>query len=159
MRMASGGIKGLSAVIVAWMTWIDKTFTPLFWVLLVLVALDLLLAAHKEGQQFAKIGSMAVSLGVPGYAAANLANPELGKYLVAIMCIVYLQIVVPQLLSKLQGITFSKDPKQNAITQEELAALVAKAMAVEKAKAEAVVKEVAPTQPTNAEAVDLNEKR
>lgn len=146
--MAGGGVKGIGAIIVAWMTYLNNTFTPLFWVLLALVAVDLFLSAHKEGQQFAKIGSMAVSLGVPGYAAANLANPELGKYLVAIMCIVYLQIVVPQILSKMQLLQFSKDPKQNAITHEELAALVAKAMAVEKAKAEAIVKEVqnAPTE-------------
>lgn len=151
-------LKGIGFVIVGWFTWINQTFTPLFWVLVALITLDLLLSAHKEGQQFAKIGSMAVSLGVPGYIAANLANPELGKYLVAIMCLVYLQIVVPLVITKIQSIQFSKDPKQNAITQEELATLVAKAMAAEKAKAEAVVNEVQTTT-AQTEAVDLNEKR
>lgn len=136
-------LKGIGFVIVGWFTWINQTFTPLFWVLVALITLDLLLSAHKEGQQFAKIGSMAVSLGVPGYIASNLANPELGKYLVAIMCLVYLQIVVPLVVSKIQSISFSKDPKQNAVTQEDLLALVAKAMQAEQEKAQKVLKEVA----------------
>src|SRR5881392_643130 len=88
MKMASGGIKGLGALVVVWLTYINNTLSPLFWVFLALVAMDLFLSAHKEGQQFAK------------------------------------------------------DPKQNAITQDELAALVVKAMAAEKARAEQVIQEV-----------------
>lgn len=148
MRMASGGVKGISALLVAWFTYIDKTFTPLFWVLLVLVALDMFLNVHKEGQQFVKIGSMAISLGVPSYVGANLNNPDLGKYLVAIMCLVYLQIVVPQFVQKLSSLKLSKDPVQNAADQATMQAVLAKLAAIEQQQAQKVISEVAPEQPT-----------
>lgn len=138
MRMLHGGLKAISAVLIGWITTINNTFTPLFWVLLALVTLDMLLSVHKEGQQFVKIGSMAVTLGVPSYVTANLGNPSLGKYLVAIMCLVYLQIVVPQLIAKVQSWTFSKDPKQNAIDQEAIKALIEKVAALETTKAQGV---------------------
>lgn len=140
MKMVHLGLKGISTVLIGWLTYVNNTLTPLFWVLLCLVALDLFLSAHKEGQQFAKIGSMAITLGVPSYIAANLANPNLGKYMVAIMCIVYLQLVVPELLTRIQSWTFSKDPKQNTIDQEAVKALIERVSAMETAKAEAAVK-------------------
>lgn len=148
MKMASGGMKGVSALVIAWITYIDNTFTPLFWVLLVLVALDMFLNVHKEGQQFLKIGSMAISLGAPSYIAANLGDAHLGKYLVAIMCLVYLQIVVPEIINKINKLNFSKNPTQNAADQATLDAVLAKLAAMEQAQAAAVVKEVAPEQPT-----------
>lgn len=147
-NMFTGGIKGISAVLLAWFTYIDKTFTPLFWVLLVLIALDLCLNAHREGQQFQKIGSMAISLGVPGYVASNVDNPTLGKYLVAIMCLVYLQIVVPQIVQKIASLSISKDKAQNTVDQAALTALVKKIEALEAAKAQEVLSQVAPSQPT-----------
>jgi hypothetical protein len=147
MRMLSGGLKSISAILVCWLTYIDRTFTPLFWVLLALVALDMFLNVHKEGQQFIKIGSMAVTLGAPSYVAANLSNPNLGKYLVAIMCLVYLQLVVPQLITKISSLNFSKDPKQNAVDQEALIALIRKVEALETAKAQAILD---PSQASNA---------
>lgn len=146
MKMASGGIKGISALLVAWFTYIDKTFTPLFWVLLALVALDMFLNVHKEGQQFIKIGSMAISLGVPSYVGANLSNPDLGKYLVAIMCLVYLQLVVPVLVQKISALKVSKDPVKNAVDIATMNAVLAKLDAIEKQQAEKTLKEVgAPT--------------
>lgn len=139
MKMVNGGLKTIGGLMVAWFTYIDKTFSPLFWVLLALVALDLFLNAHKEGKQFEKIGSMAVSLGVPGYVAANLSNPELGKYLVAILCLVHIQIVIPALLAKLQDFKFSSDPKQNAIDEAAVAALVEKQVQAITQKAQAEI--------------------
>lgn len=139
--MASGGIKGISAVVIAWLTYIDNTLTPLFWVLLALIALDLFLNAHKEGQQFYKIGSMAITLGVPSYIASNVDNPNLGKYLVALMCLVYLQIVVPELLKRVKSLTLSNDPKENAIDQAALNTLIQKVSVMEQAAAEKIVSE------------------
>lgn len=139
MRMASGGLKGISAILLGWVTWVDNTLTPLFWVLLILVTLDLLLNVHKEGQQFQKLGSMAITLGVPGYVAANVNNPELGKYLVAIMCLVYLQLVVPALLGAISKLKLSKDPVQNGVDQSALDALVQKVEALEQAQAQKVL--------------------
>lgn len=152
MKMFTGGIKGISAVVIAWLTYIDKTFTPLFWVLLALVALDMFLSAHKEGQQFQKIGSMAVSLGVPSYISTNLSNPELGKYLVAIMCLVYLQVVVPQLVAKIGDLKISKDPIKNEAAQGALEELLKKVEALAESQANAVVKET--TQDAPAPKVD-----
>lgn len=148
MKMVSGGVKGISALLVAWFAYIDKTFTPLFWVLLALVALDMFLNVHKEGQQFVKIGSMAISLGVPSYVGANLDNPDLGKYLVAIMCLVYLQIIVPQLVQKINALKISKDPVQNAADQAALQAVLEKLASIEKAQAERALAESQPDQPT-----------
>jgi hypothetical protein len=140
MRMASGGIKGIGALLVFYVSWINQNLTPLFWVLLGLITLDLILNAHKEGQQFAKIGSMALSLGVPSYVGSNFGNPELGKYLVAIMCLVYLQVVVPDLIKKIQAWKPST-PKQSA-EQAALLALIQKVEALEAGKAEAVVRSI-----------------
>jgi hypothetical protein len=91
---------------------------------------------------------MAISLGVPSYVGANLSNPDLGKYLVAIMCLVYLQLVVPVLVQKLSALKVSKDPAQNAADVATMNAVLEKLAAIEKAQAEKVVKEVAPEQPT-----------
>lgn len=141
--MASGGIKGIGALLVFYVSWINQNLTPLFWVLLGLITLDLILNAHKEGQQFAKIGSMALSLGVPSYVGSNLSNPELGKYLVAIMCLVYLQVVVPDLIKKIQAWK-PKSPQATA-EQQALIDLVKKVEAMEAASAQKVVSESAPT--------------
>jgi hypothetical protein len=151
-NMVSGGLKGISGAVIVFLTYINNTFTPLFWVLLVLVALDLLLNAHKEGQQFIKIGSMALTLGAPGYVAANLSNPNLGKYLVAIMCIVYLQLVVPQIVAKLASMKLSKDPVQNQVDQAALQAALARLADFEKAQAQKALigaQPQAPQAPTN----------
>lgn len=135
--MTTLGLKGIGAAIVFYISWINHNFTPLFWVLIALITLDLILNAHKEGQQFAKIGSMAISLGVPGYIAANVSNPNLGKYIVAIMCLVYLQIVVPSIVAwigAIKGANGKIDPNTQAIQ-----ALVEKVAAMEQAQAEKVL--------------------
>jgi hypothetical protein len=144
-NMVSGGLKGIGGVIVFWLSYINNTFTPLIWILLALVAMDLFLNAHKEGQQFSKIGSMAVTLGAPGYIAANLANPNLGKYVVAIMCIVYLKIVVPVVVDKLASVKFSKDPVQNKADQATIQALLERISAMEEAKAQRLMDGIAGT--------------
>lgn len=124
MKAMTASVKGIAAVIVAWMTYIDNTFSPLFWVLLVLIFIDLVLNIHKEGQQFSKLGSMALSLGVPTYITSNLGNPELGKYLVAIMCLCYVQLVVPQLLQTAARFRLAKDKTTNKVDAEMIAAIV-----------------------------------
>lgn len=137
MKMLNGGLKGIGGLFVLWLTYIDKTFSPLFWVLLALVALDLFLNAHKEGKQWEKIGSMAVSLGLPSYVTSNAGNPEIGKYIVAMLCLVYLQLVVPALMEKAAAFRFSADPKQNAMDEAAIAALIQKVAQAETAKAQA----------------------
>ena len=137
--MFGGAVKGLGALALVWFTYIDKTFTPLFWVLMVLVGIDMVLHVGKEGQQFNKIGSMAVALGIPSVVGENLNNPLLGKYLVAIMCLVYLQLVVPALVQRIGKIKFSQDPKTNARDQADISALLQKVQALEAAQAKAVL--------------------
>lgn len=117
MKMFSGAVKGIGALAVVWVTYINHTFTPLIWVLLALIFVDLVLNVHKEGQQLHKLGSMAVSIGLPTYVINNLNQPDLGKYLVAMLCIAYLQTVVPQLIQKVSSWKLSKDPAQNKVDQ------------------------------------------
>lgn len=146
MKMASGGMKGIGALIVFYVSWINQNLTPLFWVLLGLITLDLILNAHKEGQQFAKIGSMALSLGVPSYVGSNFGNPELGKYLIAIMCLVYLQVVVPDLMKRIQA--WKPKTAQATAEQQALIELVKKVEAMEAAAAQKVVQAAEQPQPT-----------
>lgn len=80
-------------------------------------------------------------MGVPSYIASNLDNPNMGKYLVALMCLVYLQIVVPELLNRVKSLKVSSDPKQNAIDQEKISALIDKVAAMEQAQAQKIVSE------------------
>lgn len=133
--MTTLGLKGVGAAIVFYVSWINHNFTPLFWVLIALITLDLILNAHKEGQQLQKIASMAISLGVPGYIAANLTNPGLGKYIVAIMCLVYLQIVVPSIVGWIGNLKGGKTDANTLAIQ----ALVEKVGAMEQAQAEKVL--------------------
>lgn len=120
-RMMTGGVKGIGALLVVWLTYIDKTFSPLFWVLLALVFLDLILNICDEGKQFQKLGSAFVAMGIPTFIANNLGqNADMGKYLVAMMCLVYLQHVVPQLYALVAKLKFSSDPKTNALDQQKV---------------------------------------
>lgn len=138
MKMFSGTIKGLGALFVVWMTYINTTFSPLFWVLLALIFVDLLLNIHKEGQQFHKLASMGMSLGIPTVIAQNINQPELGKYLVAILCLAYLQVVVPEISARIKTFTFSKDKAKNQVDQATVAAILAQLQAKATTEAQAV---------------------
>lgn len=142
MKMLSGGIKGLGSVLILAVTYIDKTFTPLFWALVILAFIDLVLNGHKEGQQFQKIAAAFLSLGAPSFIAANMANPELGKYIVGILCIVYLQLVVPQVLTKLSKLKLSANKQQNTVDHQAIAAALQLLANQQQNQAQAVVNQV-----------------
>lgn len=139
MKMLSGIFKCIGVLIVIWVTYINHTFTPLIWVLLALIFVDLVLNIHKEGRQLHKLGSMAVSLGLPTYVIDNLHQADLGKYLVAILCIGYLQVVIPQLISKLGSLKLSNNPAQNKVDQATLDEILNRLAAREKDAAQAVI--------------------
>lgn len=139
MKMLSGSAKGIGALAVVWLAYLNNTFSPLIWVLLGLVAVDLFLNIHKEGQQFAKLGSMAVTLGIPTIVANNIGQPDLGKYLVAVLCLAYLQIVVPQIFQRLSQIKFSSNQATNKVDQAKIDAIVQLLAEREKLQAQAVL--------------------
>jgi hypothetical protein len=124
MRVFSGATKSIGGFFIVWLTYINDTFSPLFWVLLALVFVDLVLNIHKEGKQFEKLGSAAVAMGIPSFIGENIGNPHFIKYLVAMMCLVYVQHVVPQLVALISKLKVSKDPATNEVTQELLEDLV-----------------------------------
>jgi hypothetical protein len=110
MRM----VKGLASAVTVAVGYIDTHYTPLFWALLALAALDLILNAGKEQKQFAKLGSAFVALGMPTLLATNMGNPELPRIIVALMVIVYIQVVFPQVATLLGKIKFSSNKAVNA---------------------------------------------
>ncbi len=121
MNLALKTIGGLATLAV---TYIDSTLTPLFWALLVLAAIDILLNVHKEGQQWNKLGSAFISLGGTLGLAGHVSQPDFLRVMVAVATLAYLQVVVPQLVTLVGNIKWSKDPATNAvIKQAELTAL------------------------------------
>lgn len=110
--------KAIGAAIVVGVGYIDQNLSPLFWALLVLAALDVVLNAHREGQQFQKIGSAFASLGGVTVLEGHLGNPDIVKISVAVLVLAYLQVVVPQLIAMLKQIKFSASKKVNAAEQQ-----------------------------------------
>lgn len=111
-------LKALGAAAVVFATYLNHTFSPLFWVLLVLVALDIVMNAHQEGQQFQKIGSAFASLGGVTVLQGHLGNPDIVRISVAVLVLAYLQVVVPQLLTLAKKLHFSPAAKVNAVEQQ-----------------------------------------
>ena len=110
MRM----VKGLASAVAVAISYIDTHYSPLFWVLIALAALDLVLNAGQEEKQFAKIGSAFAALGMPTLLANNMANPELPRIMVTLMVVVYIQVVFPQAASLLSKLKFSANKTVNA---------------------------------------------
>jgi hypothetical protein len=110
MRM----VKGIASAAAVAIGYIDTHYTPLFWALLALAALDLILNAGKEQKQFAKLGSAFVALGMPTLLATNMGNPELPRIIVALMVLVYIQVVFPQVATLISKIKFSTNKAVNA---------------------------------------------
>lgn len=133
--------KVASVAILAFFSYMNAHFTPLWPILFAFVFWDLLANAAKPGQQFQKLGAAALSLGLPGYIVSHYNDPTLVKYTVVVIIIIHIQILFPQVFAWIQAHKFSKNPAQNSAAQtsaEELAALVAsevkKVVAVEQAK-------------------------
>lgn len=99
-------IKGLLSLVAVGVAYIDKTFGELVWVLIALIAIDLILNLKDEGKQLNKIGSAAVALGLPSIltGSTNLLNPLMLHSLVAVMVLAYLQVVYPQIQTLLSNI-------------------------------------------------------
>lgn len=98
----SGLVKSLAALAVVVYTWVNHTLSPLFWLLLVLVVLDLLLNIHQEGKQLPKLGSTFFALGLPAFLSshsAHLFDAEVLKGVVCILTLGYVWVVVPQLFA------------------------------------------------------------
>lgn len=138
--MATFSAKGVGAALVVWLTYINSTFGPLFWLLLGLVFLDLILNVHQEGKQFHKIGASMATLGVPVFIAQHsqhITSPEFLKYLVATLCIAYIQVVFTELKVRAPKWFAAKNKVEQATIEEIISALEAR----EKAKAQHVVDE------------------
>ncbi|MCL6594262.1 MAG: hypothetical protein K6T31_09825, partial [Alicyclobacillus sp.] len=103
-------IKSLGALAVAVSAYINQTFSPLFWALLALAAVDILLNVHREGQQFQKLGSAFAAVGGTTVLSQHIASPDILKIAVAVLTLAYLQVVVPQLVGLLGKIRLSSNP-------------------------------------------------
>lgn len=112
--------KGLMTAIVLGVGYVDANFTPLFWVLLALMAIDVLLNVSHEGQQLNKIGSAVASLGGVALVESHLGNPDILKVSIAVLVLAYLQVVAPQVIALVKKIKFSKSPKANVFLQEQI---------------------------------------
>ena len=120
MGTATKGIGSALAVMVAYL---DHTFSPLVWVLLALVAVDLLLNFHQEGKQLEKMGAAFASLGFPTLIANHITlihSPELPKLIVTLLTILYIQVVFPQLGTLVKKIKWSQNTTTNQTTIAEL---------------------------------------
>lgn len=93
-------ILSLGALVTAYM---DGTFGPLIWALLILVGLDLVLNLRDEAKQLSKIGSGAVTLGLPALLtnAQSIASPAILHAIVAVLVLAYLQVVYPQVMARI----------------------------------------------------------
>jgi hypothetical protein len=119
METIGGFLKGLLSAIVAGIALIDKTFTPCIWLLLALVAVDLILNVHKEGQQMHKLFSAAGAMGIPTFIGTHYDLPNFAQYLTVLMTVAYIQVVFPQIVDLLKKVKWSKDPAtQAAITAD-----------------------------------------
>lgn len=113
----------LSAVAVA-IAYVNHTFGVLFWVLLVLVALDLILSARKGMnaiEQVGKTGSGAIGLALPYFLQGEgthtlFSSPYFIHAIVAVFVLHYLQVVYPQIQSLLAQFG-TKHPKQETQIQ------------------------------------------
>ena len=114
-------VKGAGALVILAVSWLNQTLSPLIWVLLALVLLDIVLHIHKGlQQQMTKLWAATAAIGLPTYLAVNskdvLAfNPEVLKIVVAALCIAYIQVVFPSVISAIGRLRLSSDPVQNAI--------------------------------------------
>lgn len=95
--MVSGSLKGISAAVVVAVAYINDTLSPLFWVLLALVAVDLLLNLHDFSKQKDKLISAAVGLGLPSALIHATNTPHFASAIVATLTLAYLQVVWPQI--------------------------------------------------------------
>lgn len=117
-------LKSIGGAITVIVAYVNHTLTPLFWALLILASLDVLLNVHKEGMQLQKVGSAFASIGGTVGLANHVAQPDFLRVAVAVATLAYLQVVVPQIVSLLGKIKFSKDPAtNNAVQEAEIAAL------------------------------------
>lgn len=110
-----GWIRGIGGAALFVVSYIDNWLSPLFWLLLGLVALDFLFSIKKirdENFQFQKLGSAIMSFGLPSVIANDIHSPELVKSVVAGLVIIYLSIVAPK-VSALTKKIFSIENKTN----------------------------------------------
>lgn len=115
------GLASLAAVVVGY---VDNTYSPLAWVLFALIAFDLIANAHDEMEHLKKLGSAALSIGLPGYISGHYGLPDFQKYVVILLTVVYVQIVFPQLFRMLGKIRFSSNPKVQQADVQDVTALL-----------------------------------
>lgn len=138
--------KSIGTLAVVAFSYLTHTLSPLIWVLLALVILDLLLHIHKGVQmQWTKLWSACAALGLPTYLATNSSklvalSPDVLKVVVAALCIGYIQVIMPVVIKWIGGLHISKDPAQNAVDVAALQATVAKLEQTIEARAEAQAK-------------------
>jgi hypothetical protein len=118
VKMGTTVFKGLMASVIVGVSYINTNFSPLFWVLLALIAIDLFLNVHQEHKQLSKVMSAFGGLGVPALIAQHVGLPHFTKVVVILMTLVYVQVVTPQLAVFVSRFKFSKSTAFNVAVQE-----------------------------------------
>ncbi|EPZ43833.1 hypothetical protein [Alicyclobacillus acidoterrestris] len=134
--MGVNAIKGAGALVIFGISWMDHIFSPLIWALMILAGLDIVLNVHKGLQhQMGKIGSAFASLGgLSLLKSGTLFSAQTLHYAVAVMVLVYLQIVVPQIVAfvgNLKFVTIAEKQAASTIIQGGASQLTAEAQKVE----------------------------
>lgn len=133
MKMLSSLLKGVAGAWIIFYTFMNQNFGPLIWVLLALIAIDLLINAKDEDKAFKKIIQGFVSVGLPSFIANSITVPHFMTYATALLCLVYLEVDGPQILAlltkfKLRGkLVFNSE--EQAIIKKTIAAASARVQA------------------------------
>lgn len=159
MKNLATASKGVGALAVVIFTYINTNLSPVFYLLLVLAALDYLLNFHNEGKQLQKIGAAIGATGFPLYLSTNASSllhldPTVLKVAVVILTIGYIQIVFPQLIALVGKIKFSTNKAVNAadaaILQERLKVAEAELLKITEAQKTSLTQATTPgTQTAN----------
>lgn len=128
MKVQAFAGKSLGALVILAVAWVNQTLSPLFWLLLALIAVDLILNIHQEGKQLQKLGSTFFALGLPAWisehaSAAAQLSPEFLKGVVVLLTLGYVWVVVPQVFAFVQRIL--PQPEQQMLQEMEPQALEA----------------------------------
>lgn len=102
--MLNTSIKGISTAVVAFFAYAQHTYGTLLWVVLAMAAIDILMNVQNEGKQFEKLGSAFVAIGAPAILTSHLGSPDMVRVSLAVVCIAYIQILYPQLVTFLKNL-------------------------------------------------------
>ena len=122
MTRQQGGllmVKGFTGLITIGIVWVNTNLSPLFWAVLIIAALDILLHLGNEQATIQKMIKGTTAVIIP-WAVANANHLythdfETIRVAIALVLIVQLTSLVPQMLAKIKGwldTTFPQDKAQ-----------------------------------------------